>query len=241
MDFDNFSKVYDLFMDKDLYQEWLAYVEKYLSKKSSILELGCGSGHLGNLLNKSGFKNTGLDLSEEMLVIASDNQREVGVSFPLIHRDMTDLSELGTYDHVISFSDSLCYLKNEKELKTVFEEVHRVLHPGGLFLFDVHSPLQVSEFKDFSYHDEREEAVFLWDSYLGEEKNSVEHDLTFFIREKGNQYLRLDERHKERTYSLEVYKQLLMEAGFYNIEITSDFTDRLQDDAKRWFFKAKKR
>ena len=72
----------------------------------------------------------------------------------------------------------------------------------------------------------------------GEEEGTIEHDLTFFIPERGTQrYARYEEVHKERTYSIEVYTKLLEQAGFTNIQVSSDFGRKeVTDTTERLFF-----
>lgn len=241
MNYDYFAKIYEEIMDEELYEKWAVFTQKHLQRNSSVLELGCGSGKLGISLQKTGYKMTGLDLSNQMLTLAKNNQIEQNIHFPLIERDMTDLSALNTYDSVISFNDSLCYLKNEHELSQVFKEVYEVLDENGVFLFDVHSTYQMKQFIEFSFHTELENSVFMWDSFEGKDKHSIEHDLSFFIRQDNELYERVNERHKERTYPIEVYKGLLNDAGFEVVSITGDFTENLEDTHRRWFFHAVKR
>jgi len=241
MNYDYFAEVYEEIMDDELYNKWAEYVNKNVNKNSSILELGCGSGQLGILLKRAGYNMTGLDLSTQMLTLAKDKQIEQSSHYPLVERDMKDLSDLSTYDSVISFNDSLCYLKNEQELARVFSEVYKVLNNDGLFLFDVHSIYQMRLFRDFSFHRELENTVFIWDSFEGEYDHSVEHDLSFFIRQDHGLYERINELHKERTYPIEIYRTLLNNAGFEVFSITGDFTDQLGSTDQRWFFKAVKR
>lgn len=241
MNYDYFAKIYEEIMDEELYKKWADFTQRHLQKRSSILELGCGSGILGILLKKSGYEMTGLDLSNPMLTLAKNNQTEQNVHFPLIERDMTDLSDLNTYDSVISFNDSLCYLKNESELSQVFKEIYKVLDTNGELLFDVHSIYQMKQFIDFSFHTELKDSVFIWDSFEGADDYSVEHDLSFFISQDNGLYERVNEQHKERTYPIGVYKDLLNDAGFEVVSVTGDFTKKLEDTDRRWFFHAVKR
>ncbi len=49
------------------------------------------------------------------------------------------------------------------------------------------------------------------------------------------------ETHKERTYSLEAFKQALASAGFVQVEVTAEFGEQpVNDKSTRWFFHAKK-
>lgn len=236
MTYNWFAKVYDELMDDSLYEQWLNYTEEYIPNGEAILELGSGTGILALRLKENGYDMTGLDLSEEMLTLAYDRQLEKGVSFPLIQGDMRDLKELPVYPNVICYSDALCYMKDEKELLSVFEEVYSRLENGGRFLFDVHSTFQIKAFLSASFHAETDRIVFLWDSFEGEEPYSVEHELSFFVNTEDNSYERFEETHKERTYPLDTYKDLLNKAGFHHIDVCADFTEEVKEDSRRWFF-----
>lgn len=240
MTYNWFSKVYDELMDDSLYEKWFDYTATYLSNKSTLLELGCGTGILGIKLKKNGYDLTGLDLSEDMLSIAHQKQVEANVTFPLVQRDMQDLSDLPNYDGIACYSDALCYMENEEELLKVFKEAYTHLNDNGYFLFDVHSIKQIENFLTTSFHSETSDIIFLWDSFEGEYPHSVEHELTFLVEQENHLYERFEEVHKERTYPIHVYEELLIKAGFTAIEVTADFGQDVNEESKRWFFAAKK-
>lgn len=236
MTYNWFAKVYDDLMDESLYDKWLEYTERHISNDKSILELGSGTGILGLKLKKNGYDITGLDLSDEMLSLAYNRQLEEDVFFPLIQGNMKDLKDLPMYPGIICYSDALCYMENEKELLCVFKEVYDRLESNGKFLFDVHSVYQIENFLSTSFHAETDNIVFMWDSFKGEYPYSVEHELSFFVNTNDNVYERFEETHKERTYPIETYMNLLQEAGFDNIKVSADFTDDVSSESKRWFF-----
>lgn len=240
MSYHLFAQIYDELMDEALYSKWLDIVTKWFGPDRTILELGCGTGRLAVELKKIGYSISGLDLSSDMLSLAYNRAQENGVNFPLIEGDMRDLSELGKYDAIISFCDSLCYLETKEDVKKVLEEVFTHLYSGGVFLFDVHSLYQMSLFNGYSFHAELENVVFLWDSFEGVEKHSVEHELSFFVQKEKELYTRSFELHRERTYPLAEYKKMLEDVGFKNIEVSADFGEKVVDTSKRWFFKAEK-
>lgn len=243
MNYAFFSYVYDTLMDDTLYGKWLEYADGYLERSGQhVLELACGTGELAIRLQKAGYQVTGLDLSDEMLSLAMNRQLEAGIRFPLIQGDMRQLEEVGNFEAVTCFSDSLCYMRDENEVLEVFKSVYHTLEEGGVFLFDVHSTHKIDNlFPGYMYNAELDDVVFLWTSYAGEEPHTVEHDLSFFIEEEDGRYRRYDETHRERTYSISTYTNLLKEAGFQHVDVTGDFgRSGIEDTTERWFFACKK-
>ena len=63
----SFAQVYDLFMDNVPYDEWCAYICETLKKHGiadgPVLDLGCGTGSLTEILAREGYDMTGIDLS----------------------------------------------------------------------------------------------------------------------------------------------------------------------------------
>lgn len=242
MAYETFAFVYDEVMDETLYQQWLAFSLRHLPKTTNqILELACGTGALAVEFAQAGFEVTGLDLSEEMLTLASDRALEADTNVNWITGDMLDLTDIGTYQAVTCFSDSLCYMQDETQVKQVFAGVYQLLEDTGTFIFDVHSLFQIDEvFPAYSFHDQTEDFAFLWDSYPGEVPHSIEHFLTFFVKKNEDTFERVDELHKERTYPLATYQKLLTEVGF-KTQVFADFTDEAPTEtSQRWFFVCQK-
>lgn len=245
MAYETFAFVYDEVMDDGLYDQWLAFSKRHLPASSAILEMACGTGALAVAFAKNGYEVTALDLSEEMLMMASKRAADEEATVQFVQGNMLDLSEMGQYSAITCFSDSLCYMGNRQEVQQVFDEVYQALEEEGTFIFDVHSTYQVDKiFPEYSYHYQTEEFAFLWDSYQGEKEHSIEHFLTFFVKEEGSEadsFTRYDELHKERTYTLENYLTMLESAGFMDVSVYADFTDEAPvDESLRWFFVCKK-
>lgn len=240
MNYGIFAHVYNELMDESVFLKWRAYVEEHLEPTASILELGCGNGQLGILLKEKNYEITGLDLSEEMLSLAQIRQDEAGVHFPLVQGDMRDLSGLGEYEAIISFCDSLCYLPKKEDMQTTFQEAYEHLKDDGVFLFDVFTTEHIAGLDGYAYHDELPDIVFMWDSYPGEFPHSIEHDLSFFVELEDGTYKRQTELHRERTYPIADYIDMLETAGFSKIEVSADFDQEITGDNTRWFFKAQK-
>lgn len=240
MIYQTFAQIYDELMDKELYSQWINFTAENVSHASSILELGCGAGHVALALDECGYDVTALDISQEMLTLAKDHQISANAHFMLVQADMTDLEDFPVYDAIICYCDSLCYLKNEQEFSQTFEEVFCHLDDDGIFLFDVHTPYKMQLFDGYSYHAEQAETILLWDSERGELPNSVIHHLAIFKSTDGRIYERFGEVHEQLTFELDVYLKLLKRVGFSKIEVLADFGKQVSPHSERWFFKVKK-
>lgn len=161
------------------------------------MELACGTGALAVEFAKAGFDVTGLDLSEEMLMIASQRAEQEDTPIQLVEGDMLDLTDVGTYEAITCYSDSICYMEDEQSVQQVFDGVYNSLRDDGVFMFDVHSTYQIDEvFPDYSYHYQTDEFAFLWESYQGEVPHSIEHFLTFLCKmrmELSNEWMNYTE------------------------------------------------
>lgn len=246
--YQEFARVYDTIMDDTLYDAWHQFSRDHLpSHTHDILELACGTGKLSVQFTRDGYAVTGLDLSEEMLTIAYNRALDelddtVGIGF--IEGDMRDLSNVGTYDAVTCYSDSICYMPDREAVQEVFDGVWNCLNADGTFIFDVHSVNQIDQvFPGYSYHENEEDFAFMWDSFPGDKAHSITHELTFFVKDADGKFERRDEVHEERTYSIDNYLTMLDNAGFVDVTVFSDFQDVTpteKDGSARWFFIAKK-
>ena len=88
--YSDFARVYDIFMDNVEYEKWAEYLigslKEYGIEEGIVLELGCGTGVMTELLAESGYDMIGVDNSEEML----------GEALPprSYHRDLSELDAL---------------------------------------------------------------------------------------------------------------------------------------------------
>ena len=140
--YSGFAEVYDLFMDNVPYQAWsrelIRVLRQYGISDGLVLDLGCGTGKMTRLLSEAGYDMIGLDSSEEMLGIAME-QGTKGSDILYLHQDMREFELYGTVRAVVSICDSMNYMMDEKELRSVFSLVDNYLDPGGIFIFDLNT------------------------------------------------------------------------------------------------------
>ncbi|ERN54686.1 class I SAM-dependent methyltransferase [Alkalihalophilus marmarensis] len=247
MNYQVFAALYDQLMADAPYDEWLSFTKKTLGvdylEGIQILDVGCGTGELLLSMLDEGADVTGVDLSSEMLVVARDKCMKKGVSPLLIHQDMRKLGDLGQYDVATIFCDSLNYLETPDDVKAALHSVSQNVVDNGWLLFDVHSISKIEdEFVGQTFADSEEEISYIWHSFPGEHQNSVEHELTFFVKQENGLYERYEELHKQRTYSVEEYTTWLLEAGFEVEAVTADFSSEIpSEESMRIFFAARKK
>lgn len=225
----SFAAVYDTFMDNIPYEEWAEYLTGLLAEyevtDGIVLDLGCGTGTLTELLAARGFDMIGVDNSEEMLEIAMEKRTESGRDILYLLQDMREFELYGTVRAVISICDSINYMTEEEELEQVFRLVNNYLDPEGIFVFDFNTVYKYREILgDQTIAESREECSFIWDNYYYEEEQINEYELSLFLQEEGNLYRKYVETHYQRGYELETIKNILEKSGMKFITAYDAFT-----------------
>ena len=74
-----FARVYDMFQDNVDYQTWGKWLKQQLAAQGItdglVLDLGCGTGTMTEILAEAGYDMIGVDNSGEMLAEAMENGR----------------------------------------------------------------------------------------------------------------------------------------------------------------------
>jgi len=108
-----------------------------------ILELACGTGRILIPIAEAGYKIHGLDISENMLIIAEEKVKEKKLSnlVTLTIGDMAnyDLAEKNFSMAFIAFR-SFMHLYTQEDQLSCLECTFNHLKPGGLLIIDVYSP-----------------------------------------------------------------------------------------------------
>ena len=243
----SFARVYDTFMDNVPYEEWSVYLIGLLRElgvtDGLVLELGCGTGSMTELLAQAGYDMIGIDQSEEMLEIALEKRVDSGRDILYLQQDMREFELYGTVKAIVSICDSMNYLMNEDDLLTVFRLVNNYLDPKGIFIFDLNTVYKYKELLgDVTIAENREEGSFIWENTYYEEDHINEYGLTLFIREEDGRYQKYEETHYQKAYELEVVKRLIEEAGMEYVTAYDAFTrENPRKDSERVYVIAREK
>ena len=241
-----FAEVYDLFMDQVPYEKWSGRIMQILSaygiRDGLVLDLGCGTGSMTELLAGAGYDMIGVDASEEMLELAYEKRAESGHDILYLLQDMREFELYGTVRAIVSVCDSLNYITEEEELLHVFRLVRNYLDPDGVFFFDMNTIYKYSKMLgETTIAENREEGSFIWENYYDPEEQLNQYDLTLYIRDEDDRYTRFEETHIQKAYALERVLELLQQAGMKAEQIfDSDTGKEVTDTTGKFCIAARK-
>lgn len=244
--YENFSEVYDIFMEEVPYIKWVDYIEKIWLKYNLdvklVAELGCGTGNITIPLAKKGYDMIGVDLSDQMLNKAQEKSKNLELDILFLLQDMTEFELYGTVDSVVSICDSINYILEEDELLEVFRLVNNYLNPNGLFIFDMNTEHKFKNvLADNTFSDTSENSAYTLENFYDEEEMINEFYTNFFLKdEETGLYNRFEEIHHERAYTVETIKILLEKSGLKFIGAFDELTfNEFSDKSERIFFVAR--
>lgn len=242
--YNDFSEVYNkLVFDID-YDFYLETIKKQLRELNliprDILEIGIGTGNLTKRMDFRTDSYIGVDLSSEMLEIASSNLNDKE-NLQLINADISKFKMENTFDLAISTLDTINYILDKEELYESFKNIYDSLRPNSAFIFDINSENKLRNVlgnNDYIY--EYENIFYTWQSFLDEENDIVDFVLDFFI-EEDNLYRRITEEQSEKIYSLDYILKILKDVGFkIHNYIDFDTGKNIDDNSQRILITATK-
>ena len=98
-----FARVYDMFQDNVDYQTWGKWLKQQLAAQGItdglVLDLGCGTGTMTEILAEAGYDMIGVDNSGEMLAEAMEKRVESGHDILYLLQDMQEFEPV-SYTHL---------------------------------------------------------------------------------------------------------------------------------------------
>ncbi len=210
--YSGFAQIYDHYMHTEDYQRWFegvqSLIQKYSRPTKQILELACGSGNMSLLLAKSGYDVVGLDLSEDMLMIAKDKALQERMKIGFFQQDMTQFELNQKFDTVLCICDGMNYVLENEEMEELFKRVHHSLKENGSFIFDISTYYKLKYILgESTIAESQEDSAFIWENYYDDEMDILSFDLSVFTRE-NILYKRNDEVHEQRAYKIKDIESL---------------------------------
>ena len=234
--------VYDRLMVDMPYGEWVDWVVQHVPAQGAhIVDLGCGTGSVAIPLAERGYAVTGIDLSDTMLAVAAQKAERTSVQW--LEQDMVEWSVGEPVDAVVCLCDGLNYLTEPDDFAQAIRQAASQLKPGGVLLFDLLPAGQLERYAaEQPYVHDESDLAYMWTCDWDASEQTIYHDITFFIQTPSGTYTRFEESHTERAYAKADVEQLLEQAGFTEVNWSSDFGRApYSDAASRVFVSARLR
>lgn len=170
-----------------LYDPWSAsvvedvsfYLERARQSGGPVVELGVGTGRIAIPIAADGIRVIGVDSSEGMLEVARERAETAGVEVDLRYGDLRDPPVEGPVPLVLAPFRSLLHMETEADRLAAVSAVHRLVEPGGRFVFDVFSPGREDIAETHGRWLEREPGIF-------ERADWNERTRTLILRVRGD-------------------------------------------------------
>lgn len=183
----------------------------------TLLNLGCGGGH-DDFGLKRYFEITGVDLSPAMLGLA----RKLNPEVTYIEGDMRTIRLNKTFD-AVHLGDAVNYMLTPDDLRAAFQTSYDHLKPGGAMITFVEQTPEgfVQNKTTVTGHSKGDVEIIFIENYYDPDPRDTTYEGTFayFIRKGGKQQVEFD-NHICGIFSLEIWINLMAEAGFVGIAKT---------------------
>jgi SAM-dependent methyltransferase len=158
----------------ELYDPWSAsvvedvafYLEEARRSGGPVVELGVGTGRIAVPIAADGIRVIGVDSSRAMLDVCARRAALAGVEVDLRVGDLREPPVDEQVPLVICPFRSLLHMHTDEDRLRVLTAAHRLLRPGGRFVFDVFTPGADDIAQTHERWLEREPGIFehaVWD------------------------------------------------------------------------------
>ncbi len=210
-----FAGIYDPLMKDVDYDRWAEYIASFLPEGSlRIADCACGTGEITLRLARLGHIMTGVDISEDMLSVASEKARKAALKIPFICQDMAKLTLHRPQDAVVCACDGVNYLDSMEDAEEFFSAAYNALKPKGMLLFDISSKYKLANVLDCNtFAEDDGERAYIWKNCYDPESRLISMELSFYEKQ-GDMYRRFEEKHIQRAHEEDELIRAMERAGF---------------------------
>ena len=190
------------------------------AEDKTVTDLGCGTGVITNYLASKGFEVTGVDLSPDMLAIASSGDETGTVSW--ICADITSY-EGPSCGCFISTMDTVGHITDKDSLAKMFCAVSALLEEGGTFILDATTKHHFEDtLGENVFYEDYDDFTLLWVNHYDKESKINHAELTLFELTEDDLYDRYDGELTARCYLPEELEELAKNAGLKTLAMFGD-------------------
>ncbi|MFP4660827.1 MAG: class I SAM-dependent DNA methyltransferase [Halanaerobiales bacterium] len=236
----SFASIYDDVMGAVPYNLWYDYLHEimdyYSLTANKVLDLACGTGNMSVLFARDDYQVTGIDISAEMLEFARVKTGQMDENIKFIQSDLRSFSTSSNFDLALCLFDSLNYILDREDLKSVFENVYNSLKRDGFFIFDMNTINRLMSIKPGTTIIKGEDYSCVWEDIIDKSNKLWKVRLKIYHKDTAEYY---EELHQETGYRIDVVKNLLRSTGFKCIDVYSAYTfSKADENDNRIYFVA---
>lgn len=190
---------------------------------NSVLELGCGTGNMADRFLQQSVSFTGMDISEEMLMIAEQKYLQAG----FVKADMRDFKLNQTFDFCLAAGRTVSYLLTNEDVCNSFKCIHEHLQEKGIICFDF---IDAARFipliqngkqavHSASYKNKNYKRISNWQINLRESYAFNWHSLYYELCDENNETFLGEDHSVIRTFTKDDMALFLNICGFTVLEL----------------------
>lgn len=126
--------------DRGLWNSEKILIAKFFKPKSTILDIGCGTGRTTIPFYNLEYKVLGIDLVPEMIANAKKIAQEKNIA---INYEVGDATKLkypdNLFDNAIFSTNGFGQIPSKQKRQKALEEIYRVIKPDGYFILVAHA------------------------------------------------------------------------------------------------------
>lgn len=117
------------------------FVQRHCSTIGRVVDLGCGTGRIAIPLARLGHQVIGVDLSHEMLRVASAKAAAVDTTIEFVHANIAETLRLPglPFDYAVCMFATLGMISGAEARRRVLANAFQLLRPGGVLVYHVHA------------------------------------------------------------------------------------------------------
>lgn len=227
------ADIYDEVMSDVDYETWADYIDEIIithnPEASQLLELACGTGTIALSLEQLDcYDITATDGSSDMIRVAKEKGASINSEIHFEEMDFNNIRSDKQYDVVYLIFDSINYLREEKQIVQLHQDVKKILSPNGIFIYDFTTPRnsrKAVEYLDNDYHSIGNKYRYQRESSY-DAKNQIHTNIFQIeqVKDKGDTVTDLfKEIHQQKIYSQEYIRSLVEKTEFTILEAYDGF------------------